>query len=277
MKREFSKVLNEALAYPGCYNFHSHTQFCDARATMEEIAAAAFNCGMRWYGFTPHSPVCVPTPCNMRAEDVKLYIDEMERLKGMYDGRMNLYAGMEVDYISPEWGPHTEYFQNLPLDFLIGSIHFIPNRKGEYIDVDGKPESFARKLNEDFDNDLHYIVETFFSQTAEMIERGGFDILGHFDKITRNAEYVSPGISNEEWFMALADDISDKVIERGVAVEINTKAYADTGIFFPAPRHWRALSEAGIMMPINSDTHYPDKIQSSRMDAYMMLQKITAP
>lgn len=38
------------------YCFHSHTQFCDGRATMAEMAEAALNAGMKHYGFTPPLP-----------------------------------------------------------------------------------------------------------------------------------------------------------------------------------------------------------------------------
>lgn len=276
MNIEFGKIMSEALMHPDSYNFHSHTQFCDGRSPMEEMVVSAIKSGMRWFGFSPHSPINVATPCNMTKEDVAPYLEEVYRLKGIYGEKISLYAGMEVDYISADWGPHTDYFQNLPLDFIIGSIHFIPTRTGEYIDVDGRPESFAIKLKKKFDNDLRYVVETFFRQTYEMIERGGLDILGHFDKIKRNAEFVSPGIGSESWFISLSDNIARKAIERGVAVEINTKAYADTGFFFPDPLHWKALQNAGILLLINSDAHFADKIQASRREAYEMLNAITS-
>lgn len=47
------------------YNFHSHTQFCDGRATMAEFAAEAVAQGFTHYGFSPHSPVPIQSPCNM--------------------------------------------------------------------------------------------------------------------------------------------------------------------------------------------------------------------
>lgn len=35
------------------YNLHSHTQFCDGRASMEEMAAAAMAEGFSHWGFSP--------------------------------------------------------------------------------------------------------------------------------------------------------------------------------------------------------------------------------
>ena len=35
---------------------------------------------------------------------------------------------MEIDYLNDDWGPANDYFQSLPLDYRIGSVHFIPTR-----------------------------------------------------------------------------------------------------------------------------------------------------
>ena len=47
------------------YNFHSHTEFCDGRAQMQAFAAKAVELGFRHYGFSPHSPIPIESPCNM--------------------------------------------------------------------------------------------------------------------------------------------------------------------------------------------------------------------
>ena len=72
------------------YNFHSHTQFCDGRVSMEEMVVAAIESGMKHWGFSPHSPVPFESPCNMSESDVKPYLDEVERLKGVYGDKINL-------------------------------------------------------------------------------------------------------------------------------------------------------------------------------------------
>ena len=122
------------------------------------------------------------------------------------------------------------------------------------------------------DNDIRYVGETFYSQSAAMIDKGGFDILGHLDKIGQNASYFQPGIEEEPWYQALAEALIDKVIaynatnpRRPLTVEINTKAYADhSGRLFPHPRHWQRLRDAGIPLLVNSDAHVPALIDASR-------------
>ena len=88
------------------YNYHSHTQYCDGHASMDEMAAAACDAGMEIWGFSPHSPIAVESKCNMTRESVPEYLEESRRLKDIYSGRMKILTGMEIDYLHPISG-HT--------------------------------------------------------------------------------------------------------------------------------------------------------------------------
>lgn len=156
-----------------CYNFHSHTQYCDGRASMEEMVRAAIDAGMRHYGFTPHSPIVCKSGCNMTYESVGEYFDESHRLGDKYGEQIQLYTSMEIDFLSRDFGPHIDYFQELPLDYRLASVHFVPNYDGIPIDCDGRFERFKQRLHEEFRNDLRYVVEKFFEHTLTMIELGG--------------------------------------------------------------------------------------------------------
>lgn len=256
------------------YNLHSHTQFCDGRASMQLMAEAAAAEGMELYGFTPHSPISVTSPCNMVPEAVPEYLDEAHRIADFYQGRMKVLAGMEIDFLSPDWGPHIDYFQRLPLDYSIGSVHFVPTRDGIPIDCDGRFERFARNLKEAYRGDLRYVVEKYFEQVLTMIERGGFDILGHLDKIAANAAQADPEIENAGWYSALIDDVIGNAASAGLIVEINTKAYNNTKRFFPALQLCTRLLQSGAPIVINSDAHYPDKVNAGRHEALRILGQL---
>lgn len=55
---------------------------------------------------------------------------------------------MEIDYLNDDWGPANDYFQSLPLDYRIGSVHFIPTRGGDFVDIDGSPDRFVVNLRD---------------------------------------------------------------------------------------------------------------------------------
>lgn len=256
------------------YTFHSHTQFCDGHATMEEFAKAANDAGFTHYGFSPHSPVPIESPCNMKAGDVGAYLDEVRRINEIYGDKTKFYAGMEIDYLGKDWGPSVGYFRDMPLDFRIGSVHFIPDRQGEYVDIDGSAERFKINMSTHFNNDIRYVVETFFEESAAMIEAGGFDILGHFDKIAQNASAYRPDIEHETWYNSLADNLMELICSKKPIVEINTKAKLRHGRIFPSEKYLPRLIKAGVPLIVNSDAHLPSLIDASRQYAFDLIDSI---
>ena len=266
----------ELLGNSRLYTLHSHTEFCDGRAQMEAFAREAVKCGFTHYGFTPHSPVPIVSPCNMHRNKVETYLGEVERIQREYGDRVRFLSGMEVDYLGDDWGPASDYFQSLPLDYTIGSVHFIPAQDGTLVDIDGRFESFARKMREHFRDDIRYVVETFYIQSIKMVKSGGFDIIGHLDKIGHNASHYSPGIESEHWYVSLAETLIDSVIESGVTVELNTKARKEHGRLFPSELLLKRLVVADVPIIVNSDTHVPALIDASRAEAYAILDGMRA-
>lgn len=251
-------------------NLHSHTQFCDARNYMEEILQSAFKAGFSTWGFTPHGPINIESPCNMKSEKVKEYLDEIERLRNIYP-EMKILAGMEVDFLDENNGPSSSEVKGYGLDYVIGSVHFIPNQKGIYHDIDGSPERFKKYLHEYFEDDLGYVVRTYWRQVQRMIKAGGFNIIGHIDKIALNASYINSEIENTEEYRNLANETIELAIKTGKDIEINTKHFKKYGRFFPHPRYWYKILSRGIKMPVNSDTHYAELVESGMKEAYELL------
>lgn len=259
---DFNKVTTKSKYY----NFHSHTQYCDGHAPMREFVMAAVEQGFSDYGFSPHSTLPIDSPCNIKEENVGKYIAEFRHLKQEFSGKINLYMSMEIDYLDSHWGPSNPYFDNLGLDYRIGSVHFVP-LDGSFVDTDGHFDNFKVKMEKYFENDIRYVVETFYRQTLQMIESGGLDIIGHFDKIGQNANYFQPGIEEEAWYDKLVLKVIDAIKESGIYAEINTKSLAEHHRFFPNARYMRLVKKAGIPVLFNSDAHYPTLINAGRMEA----------
>lgn len=267
---EFERISNQT----DRYNFHSHTQFCDGRDSMESILLSAVDAGMKYFGFSPHSPLSINSPCNMAKDSVAEYLSELKRLKENYKGAIDVFAGMEIDYLSEEEGPGSSYFQRLPLDYRIGSVHFVKNQNGEPIDCDGNSERFKINLIEKFDNDLPFVVENYLISVIKMIEKGGFDILGHADKISLNASSVNPEIVKKSWYKTLVEEIIEKSAKTGLIMEINTKAFESKGRFFPDESWWPLIRHYKIPLLINSDVHYSAKVDSGRKEALKRLKAL---
>ena len=255
------------------YNFHTHTQFCDGHATMEEFVTEAIAQGFTHLGFTPHSPVSVESPVNMKRAQVEQYFDEMKRLRETYGDHINLYTSMEIDYVSVGDGPASEYFKDLPLDYSIGSVHFIPaiDDPGVMVDIDGKYADFKVRMGKYFNDDIEYVIKTFFSQMMAMVEDGGFDIVGHMDKIGYNASQYSESIEEEPWYDKLVIDLFENIMDHHLVIEINTKAWLQRNRFYPNLKYFGMLKRFNAPIVVNSDTHYPTLLNSGRMEAIKLL------
>lgn len=106
-----------------------------------------------------------------------------------------------------------------------------------------------------------------------MLELGGFDIVGHADKMHYNAAYYRPGLLDEPWYDALVKEYFAAIARCGYQVEINTKSYHDLGTFYPNERYFSYLHDLGIRVQVNSDSHYPERINNGRPEALQALKK----
>lgn len=266
---DFKQITQET----DLYNLHTHTQFCDGHAAMEEFVVEAIEQGITHLGFTPHSPISVESPCNMSREDVPVYLAEVERLRKTYGNRINIYAAMEIDYVSVGDGPTAEYFKQLPLDYRIGSVHFIPaiDNPSELVDIDGKYPAFKARMGKNFNGDIEYVVKTFFSQMMAMVEEGGFDIVGHMDKIGFNASQYRDGIDEEPWYDKLVIDLFENIMDHGLTIEINTKAWLQRNRYYPNLKYFGMLKHFNAPVVVNSDAHYPTLLNSGRLEAIKLL------
>ena len=266
---DFQRITRET----DLYNLHTHTQYCDGHATIEEFVVEAIAQGFTHLGFTPHSPISVESPVNMSREQVKEYFDEMDRLRRAYGDRIELYTSMEIDYVGKGDGPASDYFQQLPLDYRIGSVHFIPDidNPAEMVDIDGKFQAFKVRMGKHFAGDIEYVVRTFFAQMMAMVDEGGFDIVGHMDKIGFNASQYRRDIDEEPWYDKLVIDLFENIMDHGLTIEVNTKAWLQRNRFYPNLKYFGMLKRFNAPVVVNSDAHYPTLLNSGRLEALKLL------
>lgn len=255
------------------YNFHSHSLYCDGHAPIEDFITEAIRLGFTHYGVSPHSPIPFYSPCNMHKDKVGEYLAEMNRLKTTHSDQIHIYTSMEIDFLD-SWGPSIHYFQDMPLDYRIGSVHFIPSFcSDEYVDIDGDFENFKLKMSRHFNNDIERVVKSFYTQSMAMVEKGGFDIIGHFDKIGHNASMFKPGIDHEPWYNKLVENLFEAIMDKGITIEINTKKWISDQRLFPHQQYFKLLKERHAPIVFNSDAHYPALINSGRLEAIHLYQE----
>lgn len=258
-------------------NYHSHCTFCDGRSTPEDFVKFAISHGFRAYGFSSHSPLPFETFWNMSKDDMPEYLTETDRLKKKYSDRLEIYTALEIDYLDETYNPSIPYFQELPLDYRIGSIHFLPVSEHlseeNMVCIDGSFADYKASVERYFEGDIRKLVARYYDSTLKMIEAGGIDIVGHMDKIYMNGHKCEGFSFDAAWYQEPFRATLDLIAEKGLMVEINTKNLEKKQQLFPRKEYLGLLKEMNIPVMVNSDCHYPDLVNDGREKAFKLLKE----
>lgn len=255
-------------------NYHSHSIYCDGRARMEDFVRFAISRGLKSYGFSSHAPLPFDTNWSMQWDTMDCYLSEFERLKKKYKEQIDLYIGLEIDYLNEMSNPACREFQELPLDYRIGSVHMIYDGEGDIIDIDVSPDRFREIVDEHFYGDIECVVRLYFERTRRLLELGGFDILGHFEKIHRNASAYQPAIAAEKWYRHIVTELCEMMVAKGYIVEVNTKDLQNMSVLYPSIGTLARLKRLGAKIVVNSDAHYPFNVDSGLKQACELLAQM---
>lgn len=258
-------------------NYHSHCTFCDGRSTPEDFVKFAISHGFRAYGFSSHSPLPFETFWNMSKDDMPEYLMEIDRLKKKYSDQLEIYTALEIDYLDETYNPSIPYFQQLPLNYRIGSIHFLPISEDlceeNMVCIDGCFTDFKASVDKYFEGDVSKLVTHYFDSTLKMIESGGIDIVGHMDKIYMNGHKCQGFSFDADWYQKPFKEALHLIVEKGLMVEVNTKNLTKKQQLFPRKEYLELLKDMNIPVMVNSDCHYPDLVNDGREEAFKLLKE----
>ena len=257
-------------------NYHSHCTFCDGRSAPEDFVKFAISNGFRAYGFSSHSPLPFETFWNMSATDMPEYLNEINRLKEKYNDRLEIYVGLEIDYLDETYNLSVPYFKELPLDYRIGSVHFLPTSskliEENVVCIDGSFAEFKQSVDRYFDGSIRKLVEKYYESVLKMIEGGGIDIVGHIDKVYMNGQRCDDFAANAAWYKEPLMACLERVAKKGIMVEINTKNLREKRQTFPHLDLLPTLKKMDIPVVVNSDCHFPDLVNDGRKEAFARLK-----
>ncbi|MBN2743223.1 MAG: histidinol-phosphatase [Marinilabiliaceae bacterium] len=245
------------------FSYHTHSDFCDGKASMSDVCEQAIDLGMKALAFTSHAPVPFENTYSLRFEALMDYRNAFDALKSRYGNRLDLFLGLEADFIPGETVSFYEWRKLLKLDFIIGSVHLVKDPlSGQKWFIDGAPENYEKGLKIVYDGDIQRGVRDYFQQVRQMIRSERPDIIGHIDKVKMNNRdrFFHP---SEAWFVKDFFQTLDVVKEIGGVVEINSR-----GIYrgkyhecFPHVDGIRRCMELGIPLTLASDTHQPIELE----------------
>lgn len=258
------------------YNFHSHSSHCDGKEKMEAYVVAAIEKNFRAFGFSAHSPLPFPNPWSLTPESFKKYVQDARFLIQKYKNEIQLYLGLEIDYIPGHSDNFNHFIHSIPLDYSIGSIHLVRHKEsGKIWFIDGPVEGYINGVNEVFDGDFKAAVTAFYKQTTEMIQTQKPDIIGHLDKVKMHNKqrWFS---TYEKWYEDLVDETLQAAADNNCIIELNTRGVytGKTDEYFPSESILQKCLDMQIPIMVNSDAHHPDQLDKHFEEAHQLLKKM---
>ena len=238
-------------------DYHMHSSYSDGRSDPEDYITPAIEAGLSEIGFSEHLNLFKTNDAgNMNPVNISQYISHIETLRKIVKN-IKIKIGLEVDYFAGKEKEINDYLSALPLDYIIGSVHYMGEKT-----VDLGPEFYEGKS-------IDRLFDLYFDSVSAAASSGLFDIIGHCDLI-RIYGY-KPSSNQELHYRKLARTMKT----HNVAFEVNTngrnRPLAD---FYPDRRFLHIFREENVPVCVNSDAHMPSRIGQYFDEAYELLRYV---
>ncbi len=243
----------------GLYDNHNHSQFSfdGGRTSVGKTVNSAIGKGLAGVCFTDHCDFFVP-PMKAKYEeyvpevfDIEARNAEIDKVNAKCPQDFHVFKGIEIGVQKSERDKIAAHLEKYSFDEIIASVHYLDDTDpfwGGY--YEGKTWRYAYG---------HYL-ETLYDEMVWLGDR--FDIMGHYDYVTRYAPYPECSILYKD-FPDILDSMLRYLAENGKALEINTKTYQDFKGRTPVLdknilMRYRELG--GEIISLGSDSHDADRV-----------------
>jgi histidinol-phosphatase (PHP family) len=236
-------------------DYHMHSSFSDGRSKPEDYIDPAIASGLSEIGFSEHLTLfSEPQNWNMDPSNAGNYVRYLQELSRKTTG-IKIRTGLEVDFFEGKEAETKAFLDDLPLDYIIGSVHYLGPQT-----VDLGPEFYEGK-------NIDSLYVSYFDKVCAAAASGIFDIIGHCDLI-RIYGY-RPETDPEPLYRKLARTMK----QHNVAFEINTngrnRPLAD---FYPDRKYLGIFLQEKVPVCVNSDAHMPSRTGQYFDEAYDLLR-----
>ena len=239
----------------GLVDYHTHSLLSDGHSSYEVMVRTAIEKGLDEIGFSDH--VCLkPVIWALQEIDLPVMTHQIFEIREKYSHLITVRYGIELDYFPGREEELSRIIESLPLDYVIGSLHFI----GDW-NFDGDQSLYGKWSND-------HLYGMYYDLVRQAASSRLFDILGHLDIIKKFAVYPESDLTH------LYEDTARVIHESGVVVELNTGGYdRPCAEFNPGPQWLEILHNHRVPVTLTSDAHHPDQIARHYQSAIELLKK----
>jgi histidinol-phosphatase (PHP family) len=219
------------------------------------IASASFR-GIEEIGFSDHISL-KPVKWAMPIDSIDQMVKRIQVVQSEETHGVIVKFGVEMDYFYGMERQIHEVLSTLPLDYVIGSVHFIDDW------------NFDTDISE-YDNiDINRFYKQYFKLLQQSAKSKLFDIIGHCDLAKKFAYY--PTFPLDE----LYDQTAQIFKKADVAVELNTSGrIKPCNEFYPSASFLERLAFHKVPITLGSDAHIEQNVGQFFDDAIMELKAL---
>lgn len=248
-------------------NLHTHTTFCHGNDTPEELVLEAIKQGFDSIGMSSHASSSHTDLGSNPSE----YIREVLRVKEKYKNKIRVFLGIELDYYS------VGYVDPTPYEYRIGSVHSSVLDGGIIVPFDYDYESSKYALDTVFGGDgIKYAAE-YYKRVAEMPFVFDYEIVGHFDLVSKFGEKYPPIFDEESSaYRDLALEALHAVRERREIFEVNTGAMGRKIRTSPYPAVFilKEMKKLKCKLILSSDCHDKNCLTTGFAEARELVRSV---
>jgi len=234
---------------------HVHTRLCHhARGEMEEYVLAAIAKGLERIVFLEHleSGINYFESTWLTEEDFLFYFQEGKRLRAKYESSIAVSLGVEVGYNPAEIAAILGFLERFQWDSIGISYHFLENNGRHYNLVSRKKHN----LKEFSKIGVDRVATAYFSHLLEAVKVIPGTVVCHLDAVLR----YHPDFLFTSKHLSIVRDIFQVMLERDIALEVNTSGYRLRQEPFPSIAILKEAVRSGLKLVAGSDAHTPNDV-----------------
>jgi len=237
-------------------DYHIHSVFSDGKSKHQENLSTAIEKGLDEVGFSDHFSI-VATDWTTPEYEIDQLKKTVNKIKNLEDLPLNVKFGAEIDFIPGKEEKIRSLINQLPLDYVIGSIHFIDDWN-----FDTDPEGFDQE-------NIDVLYSKYYNLLFQAVLSDLFDVIGHADLIKK---FGHMPMKNPKPFFK---KVLKAMKEKDKTYELNTSGLKKPcQEFYPSRSFIEMAFEENIPVTLGSDAHHEKDIAQYFQEAIEMLKEI---
>ncbi|HDU2930624.1 TPA: histidinol-phosphatase [Klebsiella pneumoniae] len=229
-----------------CHSFYSK----HAVGTIDELVCASIAAGVTVLTITDHAPFPVDVQNRLLESELESYFTDIDKAQQAYKGEITLLRGLELDYMPGTERYNRQLLARYPMDFVIGSIHYVTVADEPMVKVWELPRLAADSF-----------LDKYFAQLEALLESWLFDAVGHADTLLRAIP--------EDVFLRRFEPLIAPLVRSGIAYELNASGQRKSSLdpttgkeiagrwSYPSRALLEKLLRNNVPLTIGSDAHDP--------------------